>query len=91
MYIWTYIILLTSKREHMFPLQLYSSRYRYSVRLISLKGRINKHTIYLLSFIYIYVHMDSLILSLHAIWKDENIDLFIEFLYTYIWTYIILA
>ena len=35
--------------------------------------------------------MDSLILSLHAIWKDENIDLFIEFLYTYIWTYIILA
>ena len=91
MYIWTYIILLTSKREHTFPLQLYSSRYRYSVRLISLKGRINKHTIYLLSFIYIYVHMDSLILSLHAIWKDENIDLFIEFLYTYIWTYIILA
>ena len=91
MYIWTYIILLASKREYTFPLQLYSSRYRYSVRLISLKGRINKHTIYLLSFIYIYVHMDSLILSLHAIWKDENIDLFIEFLYTYIWTYIILA
>ena len=55
MYIWTYIILLTSKREHTFPLQLYSSRYRYSVRLISLKGRINKHTIYLLSFIYIYI------------------------------------
>ena len=91
MYIWTYIILLASKREYTFPLQLYSSRYRYSVRLISLKGRINKHTIYLLSFTYIYVHMDSLILSLHAIWKDENIDLFIEFLYTYIWTYIILA
>ena len=59
MYIWTYIILHASKREHAFPLQLYSSRYRYSVRSISLKGRNvrfgrTKMSIYLLS-IYIYI------------------------------------
>ena len=58
MYIWTYIILLVSKRKHTFPLQLYSSNIFEGTK--------------------------------RTIWKDENIDSFIEFLYTYIWTYIIL-
>lgn len=77
MYIWTYIILLASKREYTFPLQLYSSRYRYSVRLISLKGRINKHTIYYYWVLYIYIRtygfFDSVVTNIIVALVDYQI------------------